>query len=1036
MARFGWKQPGALFAALALAAAAVQAAPGAQPSISFNRDVRPILSDQCFFCHGFDAKKRKGDLRLDVPAGAFTPDKDGKVAVKPGDLAHSELWRRINTTDKDDVMPPSNSHKTITDAQRDTLKRWILAGAPYQKHWAFEAPVKATPPQVSRPEWCRNPVDRFILARLDAERLKPSPEADRATLIRRVTFDLTGLPPTPAEVDAFLSDKSRDAYDKVVNRLLNSPRFGERMAQGWLDLARYADTHGLHLDNERQMWAYRDWVVRAFNNNEPFDQFTIDQLAGDLLPHASRDQITATGFSRCNVTTGEGGSIDAELLFRYAVDRAATTLQTWTGLTAGCSVCHDHKFDPITSKEFYSVYAFFYSNADPAMDGNILTTPPFLKFRSDNDQVRLAEFDDRIETARKRIDYAFQRLDYSDPASLNPPPLPRNVDQVWLDDGPPSGWKSSSNPTWRSKSEGPVKAGEKALHREGAGLVQDVFEGPAVTVPQGAKFYVHVFIDPANPPRTIMLQFKTDGWEHRVLWGDNDAIDWGGKEGPAHKNLGPLPKAGEWVLLEFEPGAAGLKPDEQISGLAYTQFGGSVTWDLAGARGVIDPVNDTSRSFAAWVRTHDGKDDGGLPDDVRRILKDTPADKRNADQNRRLREHYLENVCADTTPTFAPLRARVDALRKERDEYEGAIPGTFVWNDLDKPREAHQMLRGQYDKPGDVVHPGVPAVFPPIVNRSNPNRLDLANWLVSREHPLTARVAVNRYWQQVFGTGLVKTSYDFGSQGEQPTHPELLDWLAVTYREIGWDTKEMLRMLVTSATYRQSSVIDPEVLKKDPENRLYARGARFRLDAEEIRDNALFVSGLIVDKFGGRAVKTYQPPNIWEPVGYADSNTRFYKQDHGDALYRRSLYVFLKRTAPAPFLTSFDAPSREGFCARRERSDTPLQALLLLNDTQHFEAARALAQRVLESSGKSFEDRVDRLYRIVLARRPKPSEGAVLWDAFKSRLERYRESPAGAEAVLANGESAPAPLPDKAEFAAWTLVANTVLNLDETLTRN
>jgi hypothetical protein len=848
----------------------------ADDRLSFNADIRPILSDKCFACHGFDAQNRQAELRLDTAEGAYE-DRGGSRAIVPGDLAASELWRRITSDDPDERMPPADSPKPLSPTEIDVLRRWIEQGAEYQKHWAFEPLERHALPTVSPS--AEHPIDRWISSRLQAAGLQLAAEADRPTLLRRVAFALTGLPPTIAQAEAYFADQAPGAYERMVDRFLESQHYGEEMARHWLDVARYADTHGMHLDNERQTWAYRDWVVRAFNQNLPFDRFTIDQLAGDLLAEPTADQLTATGFNRCNVTSSEGGSIDDELLFRYAVDRTSTMMQAWMGLTGGCAVCHDHKFDPISQREFYSMYAFFNSAADPAMDGNALLTQPVLKLETPESRQELAALDAQIATQQQLLDQTIRQLEYVDPATA--------------------------------------------------------------AVPE----------------------------------------------------------------LTGTPSSAG----------------------------------DPARSFLAWWKAAEGKDIAELPDDLKAIAKLGPAGGADADAQRRLQLHYLQNICVDTQPRFAPLLAELARLRTSRSAIENAIPSTFVFRDRPEPRPSFVMIRGAYDKPGEPVTAGVPAVLPPLhpSDAERPaTRLDLARWLVSGEHPLTARVTVNRFWQQFFGTGLVKTSYDFGTQGELPSHPELLDWLAVRFQESGWDVKQLVRLLLTSATFRQSAAVSADLYVRDPENRLYARGPRFRLDAEQIRDNALFVSGLLQLEMGGKGVKPYQPVNIWEPVGFAGSNTRFYEQDHGTALYRRSLYTFLKRTAPPPFMANFDAPNREQFCTRRERSNTPLQALQLMNDVQHVEAARALAERMLVEGGRDTADRLTFAYRTVLARRPESAELALVQQQLETHLARYREDAEAAQALISAGESKARPELPAAELAAYTLVANMLLNLDETLTRN
>lgn len=1011
--------------------------------LSFNQDVRPILSDNCFACHGFDAKKRKAGLRLDTAEGAFVTNKEGQVAIKPGDLSRSELWRRLNETDQEEVMPPPDTHKSLSLAQKDTIKRWIEAGAPYQKHWAFEPIPHPTPPVVAPELWNEivaergNTIDFFIRDRLHRENLRASPMADRETLIRRLSFDLCGLPPTPEEVTRYIDDPREDAYERLVDRLQSSPHYGEHMAKHWLDVARYADTHGMHLDNERQMWAYRDWVVKAFNRNLPFDRFTVEQLAGDLLPNASPEQLTATGFNRCNVTTGEGGSIDAEWIFRYAVDRTSTTVQTWLGLTAGCAVCHDHKYDPLSQKEFYSLYAFFHSAADPALDGNALRTAPLVQLKTDDDEQHLTELRSQISRADQAIQEAVRTVYYVDPATRTPPPEPRNDEVVWLDDELVPGYTWNKNPEIAVEPE-PVFSGKRALKIQGQELVQDVLESaaPAFVLPQKAKLFAHVYLDPKHPPSEIMLQFNTGNWEHRVAWGDIDAIGWGEKGNPSRVHAGALPKTGEWVRLEFDAEALGLKNGDGLRGLAFTQFGGTVYWDKVGVVGLSDPAHDFHQSFSVWSQKHEDKEIEGLPENIRAILKNVTPDKRTPEQVSKLREYFLSQVCAETRTVFVPLNEALAVARKAYESANDAIVQSFIFRDLEKPRESFVMMRGAYDKPGERVYPNVPAVLPPLDRTNHPTRLDLAEWLVSNENPLTARVTVNRFWQQFFGVGLVKSSDNFGSQGELPSHPELLDWLASEYRIHGWNTKQLVKLMVTSAAYRQTSRITPEQLARDPENRLLARGPRFRLDAEQLRDNAIFISGLMDFTVGGKGVKSYQPPNIWEPVAYSGSNTREYHQDSGSALYRRSLYSFIKRTAPPPFMGTFDAPNREQICTRRERTDTPLQALQLMNDVQQFEAARGLAQRMMKEPGPTIEERLTFGFQTVLGRCPGTAELAVVRRMLQSQLERYRQDPKAASEVISFGESKVDNRLSPVELAAYTLTANLLLNLDETITRN
>jgi hypothetical protein len=1006
--------------------------PASGQPLQFNRDIRPILSEKCFACHGFDAKTREADLRLDEPEAAFKPDKHGTAAIVPGKPDDSLIWYHITSDDEDEIMPPPESNKTLTGGEKAMIRRWIEEGAKYEKHWSFEAPVK---PEV--PAGVGSEIDRFVAAPLAKLGMGLSAEADRPTLIRRVSFALRGLPPSIEEVDEFLADTASGAYERMVDRFLATPQYGEEMARHWLDVARYADTHGLHLDNERQTWAYRDWVVAAFNRNLPYDRFTIEQLAGDLLPEPTQEQLVATGFNRCNVTTSEGGSIAEEFVFRYAVDRASTTAQAWLGLTAGCAVCHDHKYDPITARDFYSFYAFFHSNADPAMDGNALLTQPVIKVKPEGYDGKMAAFAARETEAVKAMDEIAATLVYQDPAEMEPRPAVVTTEQVWFEDAFPDGAQVGvvGHPT--TFVEAPVFSGAKALKRGGEGMAQDYYQAGAqpLEVPQDPVFFVHVFLDPADPAEEVMIQFHTDGWKHRAVWGA-DVIDFGAKGTSERFVVGGLPATGQWVKLEVPGASIGLVPGMTVPGFAFTVHGGTVYFDKMGVTGRIDPAADPRQSFAAWRAAQAGKDTPGAPGDLNGWLKEGPEKPRAAEELRRLRNFYLQQVCTTTRGHFDGPRARLAEVVKERTDYDGSVPSTFIFRDLPQPRESFVMVRGEYNKPGEKVEPGTFAVLPPLKKSGGrATRLDLANWLVAPENPLTARVAVNRFWQQVFGTGLVASSHDFGTQGTLPTHPELLDWLAVWFQENQWDVKKLMRMMVTSTTFRQQSEATAERWQGDPANARLARGPRFRLAAEQLRDQALFAGGLLRMEMGGKGVNPYQPPNIWEPVGFGGSNTRFYTQSKGDGLYRRTLYTFLKRTAPHPLMSNFDAPNREQSCIQRERSNTPLQALQLMNDVQHYEAARGLAQRMMRAATEPAA-RITFAYRTVLARPPADEESAVVLDLYQRQLGKYEAMPGEAKKAVTFGESPPDAGLAERELAAWTLVANLILNLDEAVVRN
>jgi hypothetical protein len=1011
-------------------------------AIEFNRDIRPILSDACFACHGFDPKSRKAKLRLDAPEGAFA-ERNGVTPIKPFELQGSELWRRVSSTDADVVMPPPDSKKKLTARQRETLRLWIEQGAKYQKHWSFEPITRPRVPEIQNPHAAiRNPVDAFLLARLDLEGLKPNGEADRETQIRRVAFALTGLPPTVKEVDDFLGDRTADAYEKMVDRYLSSPRYGEEMARHWLDITRYADTHGLHLDNERYMWKYRDWVVKAFNDNLPFDRFTVEQVAGDLLPNPTQDQLVATGFNRCNVTTGEGGSIEAEWIYRNAVDRTSTMAQAFLALTAGCAVCHDHKFDPISSKEYYSLYSFFLSAADPALDNNVSIVGPYAKLPTASQQKALDVAAKAEAAAKTRLMEVAAKAKYSDPAVDKEKSSPKTVHDVLFDDTFPLA-ASNSNTTrnaadWVTDPPFSAKSGRRVLRQANSFFHQDAirFHLRPVVVPTQGVFEAWVWLDPMQPPGAIAVQL---GGGRNAWWGKESGEGnkfMGGEKGD---RKGPLPKPGEWARLTISCADIGLKDGQQLASLNLQEFGGVVYWDVVALTGQSERATSPLDSFRIWWKGLNGKAPPELPSELNAVVAGGPDKQQSTEGAAKLQAFYLAFIARPISDELAKAQTDWEKARSDHAAAEDAIPGSLIFRDLGMPRQAFVMLRGQYDKPGDKVQPGVPAILPPLKLANpvaRPTRLDLANWLVATENPLTARVAVNRLWQQFFGTGLVRTSADFGSQGEAPSHPELLDWLADEYRQTGWDTKKLVKLLLLTETFRRSAKFAPEIRAKDPENRLLGRGPRMRLDAEQLRDNALFVSGLMNHEIGGRGVRPYQPANIWEPIGYGDSNTRYYLQDHGAALYRRSLYTFIKRTAPHPFLTNFDAPNREQICAVRDRTNTPLQALQLMNDVQHFEAARALAERTIAEGGSTTKDRVGFLYRTVLSRKADDAELKLVSASFEKQRAIFKADPAAAKKVVNVGESKPMGAAPDDEVAAWTMIANLVMNLDETINRN
>ena len=1014
----------------------------AEELISYNEHIRPILAESCFACHGRDEEKREADRRLDTAEGA-TVVRKGIQAIVPGRIDESDAWLRITSTDDEERMPPMDSTKApLTPSQMELIKRWIEQGAVYQDHWAYEPVVAPARPGETTGKQ-HHPVDQFVAAKLAPLGLTLAPQTSRERLLRRATLDLTGLPPTVAEVDAFLTDKAPGAYERVLDRLLASPHYGEHIGRGWLDAVRYGDTHGLHFDNARTIWPYRDWVVRAFNENLPFDQFTIEQLAGDLLAQPTQAQLVATGYLRLHLSTNEGGAIADEVMMRYTNDRVDTTTAVWLGLTANCASCHDHKFDPLKQKEYYSLGAFFKGLADGVWDANARVPGPFIVLPEDDHRARLDQIYHELPPLRAAVAAKLEKL-------IAATPLPKDgaarYEVVWAEDGDvplPSDFTApSASPqpgSWRGGPEVPVVGGQRALRLEGT--VERAVTFAAGDVPltggTGTKVFVYVNVDPAQPPKAISLEFITAGeGTKRVVWGDAKAFG----EAVAATAIagGPRPLAGAYVRLEVDTATAGLEDGKKFSGIRLAQSDGAAWWDHMGADYTTpDVTKDPLLSIDAWAKRHWNeatRDAATIPLDISYRLR-LPDYFQDDDDRRLMKDYFTEFV-------FGPLRGALEpethAARKVMTElvhFERTWPVTLIARERDKPLPAHVLIRGQYDKPGEEVGPATPSFLPPLRTKEGvrPSRLDLAQWLVSAENPLTARVAVNRFWQGLFGEGLVRTPGDFGTQGDPTTHLDLHNWLAAEFVRSGWDVKKLLRLIMTSQTYRQDSKVSPELLERDPANKLLARGPRVRLDGEVLRDQALAVGGLLVPKLGGPPTRPYQPENIWEPVAINDSNTRFYVQDHGEALYRRSLYTFWKRTAPPPLLTTFDAPSRESFCLRRGRSDTPLQALALMNDVQLFEAARALAERLLVEPGDD-DHRLERAFRTVTARAPLETERVLLADALAAQRAHFAGNEKAAKAVLTNGESKPTVELAPIEVAAWTMVASLLLNLDETVT--
>jgi len=832
-----------------------------QTKINFNSDIRPLLSDNCFQCHGPDDKKREAGLRLDLRESAIKPNESGETALVPGDVQASALVKRILSTDPDERMPPEKSHKKLSAEQIDLLKRWVAEGGVYQGHWAFGPVERPAVPKVSDEKWPRGSIDRFLLARLDKENLKPSPEANQRTLLRRLSLDLIGLPPSPEELASFLADQSPEAYEKVVDRLLASPSYGEQMALQWLDFARYADSNGFQADSSRKQWPWRDWVIKAYNDNLPFDRFTTEQLAGDLLPAASNSQIVATGFNRNHRLNGEGGLIAEEWRVETVIDRVETTGLTWLGLTLNCCRCHDHKYDPITQKEFYQLFAFF-----------------------------------------------------------------NNITE-----------------------SGTLQAGDGQNNE------------PIVLA-----------ATPEQEAELAKLDLSHTAAEHN-LTAENQTL-------PA--------RAVEWA--------------------------------------------EKNRQQSA--------EESPFPADLKQSL-DIDADKRTPAQQAVIEKFFR----AHENPSIKQAQENVVEAKKVRDEFKAKLPSVMIMRE-GSVRDAFQLVRGEYDKHGEKVTAGLPAAFAPLPADAPLNRHGLAQWIVSPSNPLTARVWVNRAWERFFGVGLVKTSENLGSQAEFPAHPELLDWLAAEFMQPTssvavsgqpaqrWDMKAIHKLIVTSAAYRQTTALNKTIAQRDPENRLISRGPRFRLSGEALRDQALAISGLLIERIGGPSVRPYMPEGVWdETTRYGD--LRNYKHDAGESLYRRSMYTIWKRTAAPPTMLIFDAPNREICTVKRSRTNTPLQALSLLNEITYVEAARKLAERMIAEGGSSVEDRLKYGFQLVTAREPAAVELKVLADGFGRDLARFQDKKAEAEKFLAFGDSTSTNVSDPLELAAYALAAHVLLNLDEVVTR-
>ena len=1006
--------------------------PSAAATVQFNRDIRPIFSENCFACHGPDAAKRMTALRLDIEAGVKAPLSGNRIALVPGDPNASELYARVSTDDTARRMPPAAAgHDRLSDREIDLIRLWIEQGAEWQGHWAFQRPRRPEVPADRYPGWPTNPVDSFVLRKLRAERLEPSPPASREALLRRVSLDLTGVPPTLAEVDSFLADTSPDAYERMVDRLLSSPGYAERMAIRWLDAARYADTNGYQTDAARDMWRWRDWVIDAFAANKPFDEFTIEQIAGDMLPNASVSQIVATGFNRNHRGNGEGGIVDAEYAVEYVVDRVDTTATVWLGLSLGCARCHDHKYDPVTQTEYYELFAYFNNIPEKGKAFKYGNSPPFLKAPTRDQEQRLADFDAELASlverrdvlldreARKQVPWedrlAGRRSDWVDPMDLilafppgatGPDPSERDFDEgsfaEFGEEADFSFYDRFSATAW-IRPESPNGAIiSKTGHIAGENNTQS---NP------GWGFYLvdgRLQVNLVNRWLDDCLRIET-----------KDAIPLGEWTHVGFSYDGTRLATGLRIYVNGRSVALNVIRDEmnqEIKSKEPLRVGRGLGLDYRGKirRLLLYERALTAPEVAVMAVGH-------RLDEIARIHS---AD-RSSSEARKLRQAYL-NALGPQAVT--DLTARIRNLKRDRQRYLDNVPTVMVMQEMEPRRRTFRLDRGAYDAPAEEVYPGLPEA---LSDRNPESRLGFARWLVSADNPLTARVTANRVWQMLWGSGIVSTVEDFGSQGEWPTHPDLLDWLAVEFMDSGWDMKALLKTIVMSSAYRQSSRTRPALLERDPQNRLLARGPRLRLPAESVRDLSLAVSGLLVNAVGGRSVMPYQPEGLWTEL----SGGKDYPVGSGADLYRRSLYTFWKRAVPPPSMILFDSAGREACTVRSVRTNTPLQALNRMNDAAYLEASRALARRTLQEAGAGREERLRHLFRLVTARHPSDRELEVLSSGFGHHLDRFDNDPQAAMVLLgpSRGQTGTG-VPDP-EMAAFVIMASLVLNLDETITR-
>lgn len=1010
-----WARPSLLVCAAA-APAAWWFGGAAEPAPDFAREIQPLLAKRCYTCHGPDEAAREARLRLDVREDA-TRNRRGRTPIAPGDPGASEILERVRSNDPDLVMPPPGAGDPLSDAEVARLEAWIAAGAEYTEHWAFIAPQPPILPDASAP------LDGFILRALAKADLEPAPPAERATVFRRLHLDLIGLPPSAAELAAFEADTEPGALERATERLLASPHFGERWASVWLDLARYADTKGYEKDGPRDMWPWRDWVVEQLNADLPYDEFLRLQMAGDLAPDADASARLATAFHRNTLTNDEGGTDNEEFRVAAVQDRVETTVQATLGLTFQCARCHDHKYDPFSTREYYGLFAFLNQTADADLENDA----PTLEYVWEPVQGALDQLAVRRAQLEEQIATALDAFEYRDPgfaSALVASTLPDRF--VWLAEGTPAGARGNVEFT-----DGTGRDTTRGIEVSAPDLAQRFFtDADPLELGQADEFFVYVYLDPAAPTRELLVQLHEPGkgWVHGVYWGE-DLIPYGDADTPQRVHAGALPPAGEWARLAIPLERIDLGPGRFVDGLTLNHFAGTVRWDDLGFSSSGDQRLPVGISQAAWeldLRRREAR----LEDARAQAALYRPADERD-DVGRRALEHtFLRTAHDPSREVIAGAEAELARIVDLERKYLGEVSQVPVLQAVGEPRENHVLVAGSFLNPGEAVVPHTPERLHAWPADAPRDRRGLAQWLTSPDNPLLARVAVNRVWSRLFGTGLVRTEEDFGIQGELPSHPELLDWLALEFAAQNYSLKTLLRTITSSATYRQSARASAASLERDPANRLLSRSPRTRLSAEQIRDSALVASGLFQPYMGGPPVYPPQPEGIWQVV-YSGSGWR---ESQGRDRYRRALYTYLRRTAPYPSLTTFDAPSREICTVRRQRTNTPLQALVTLNDPAFFELAQGLARQLLDVAGDDGA-RIAAGFRRTVARTPNDAEVAVLTELLERERERFAAD-LGAAAQVATDPLGP--LPDgveASEAAAWTVLANVLLNTDEFLCR-